>query len=186
MPIYLPPPRVEAIIEAPRSTDRGSVPRVFLQDVQPTAQIPRLDLAIEVLGDPPLQTKFREVSRLLGLRQSAGSVNRRYPPTILELITLVHGNPARPRGRAWDSIHALTIRYHAEPRHVLVEYCIDYCDFVPETGAFHPRRKMVTYRATEELVEKRLDKKLSELKKYAEVPGGTQHPPEPSLLVPGA
>jgi hypothetical protein len=116
----------------------------------------------------------------------AGGVNRRYPPTILELITLVERNPAKPRGRQWNSVGALTIRYHREPRHVIVEYCIDYCEIDRASGAFHPRRKMVTYRATEELVEKRLDKKLSELKKYAEVPGGTQHPPEPSLLVPGA
>jgi hypothetical protein len=153
----LPPPRVEAII---------------VQEAQAPIQIPQFDLAIEVVGKLPLQAKLRDVSRLLGLRlqQSTGSFNRRYPPTILELITLVERNPAKPRGGNWDAVHALTIRYHAEPRHVVVEYCIDYCDFDPRTGAFNPRRKMVSYRAMEELVEKRLDKKLEDLKKYSAPP----------------
>ena len=170
MPIHLPPPRVEAIIVASSITGRASAPRVSLQDVQPPIQIPRVELRVAVVGELPFQSKIRDMSRLLGLRQLAGSVNRHYPPTILELITLVERNPAKPRGGAWDSIHALTIRYHPEPGHVLVEYCIDYCDVDPQTGAFDPRRKMVSYRAAEALVEKRLDKKLDELKKYAEPP----------------
>lgn len=79
---------------------------------------------------------------------------------------LVERRPAKPRGRGWDSITALTIRYHAEPRHVVVEYCIDNCDFDPRTGAFNPKRKMVSYRASVDVVEKRLDKKIGELQRY--------------------
>jgi hypothetical protein len=157
MPMDLPPPRVEMII---------------VQEAHAPIRIPQVDLAVEVVGTLPLQTKLQDVSRLLGLRlqQPAGSFNRHYPPAILELITLVERNPAKPRGGNWDAVDALTIRYHTDPRHVVVEYCIDYCDFDPRTGAFNPRRKMVSYHATEELVEKRLDKKLEDLKKYSAPP----------------
>ena len=165
MPVDLPPPIV-VIVEAPAAIG-ARAPLVLMQDPPQPSQAPQLDLTIEVIGTP-LQAKLQDISRLLGRRQMAGSVNRRYPPTILELITLVERNPAKPRGREWDRVGALTIRYHREPRHLVVEYCIDYCDFDPRTGAFHPRRKMVSYRATEAVVEKRLDKKLGELKKYAE------------------
>ncbi len=165
------PPAIVVTVEAPAPA--GAAPLILVQDPQPRTQMPQADLAVEVVGLLPVQAKLADVSRLLGQRQMAGGTHQRYPPTILELIRLVERNPAKPRGRAWDSIRALTIRYHPEPRHVLVEYCIDYCDVDPKTGAAHPRRKMVTYRATEELVEKRLDKKLDELKQYADrKPGG--------------
>ena len=157
-------------VEAPAPV--GAAPLVLLQDPQPPVQIPQVDLTVEIFGILPVQAKLEDMSRLLGRRRLAGSTGRRYPPAILELIRLVERNPAKPRGRAWDSVGALTIRYHREPRHVIVEYCIDFCDHDPQTGAFHPRRKMVSYRATEELVEKRLDKKLGELRKYAERPPG--------------
>ena len=102
----LPPPRVEVII---------------VQEAQAPMRIPQVDLAVEVVGKFPLQTKLQDVSRLLGLRlqQSAGSFNRRYPSAILELITLVERNPAGT-SRNWDAVHALTVRYHTEPRHVVV------------------------------------------------------------------
>lgn len=56
----------------------------------------------------------------------------------------------------------------AEATLVTVEYCIDYCEHDPRTGAFSPRRKMVSYSAPEPLVMTRANKKLGDLKKYAE------------------
>lgn len=160
-----PPPAIVTCVASPAEI-AGRAPLAIVQDPQPPMQIP--DVRVEVVGELPVRTKLTTVSRLLGRRQAQGSFNRRYPPTILELIMLVERRPARPRGRNWDSIHALTIRYHPEPDHILVEYCIDYCDFDPQTGAFHPKRKMVSYRATAALVEKRLDKKIGELQRYEE------------------
>jgi hypothetical protein len=175
MPTEMAPPRIAVSIDAPRPVGAGSEPLLPLQDAkpqdpQPPLRIPQTDLFVEVLGQLPLRAKLEDVSRLLAQRHKAASINRTYPPTILELITLVKRNPAKPAGRAWDSIGALTIRYHPEPRHVVVEYCIDYCDLDPQTGSFHPRRKMVSYRAAEEVVEKRLDKKIAGLKKYSAPP----------------
>jgi len=95
---------------------------------------------------------------------------RSYPPTILELITLVKRNPAKPRDRAWNSIGALTIRYDDQKMHLMVEYCIDHCSHDRVTGAFDPRRKMVVYSAPEAAVVKRMNKKLDDLKKYAQAP----------------
>ena len=80
---------------------------------------------------------------------------------------LVKSNPAKPRGRQWNSIRALTIGYDHTIKHVTVEYCLDYCDTDPRTGAPHPRRKMVAYTAAEQLVVTRLNKKLNSLQKYA-------------------
>lgn len=165
MPIALPPPAIVIAAEA-------RTPLVRLQPPQEQPELPQIDVAVEVVGALPVEAQVQELSRLLGLRQAAatGSFSRRYPPTVLELITLVQPNPAKPRGQAWNSVGALTIRYHAEPQHVIVEYCVDFCDRDPRTGEFNPKRKMVTYRATQALVEKRLNKKLGELKKYAERP----------------
>lgn len=165
MPIALSPPAIVITAEA-RS------PLVDLQAAQDEPQRLQIDVAVEVVGTLPMESQMRELSRLLGLRQASatGSFSRHYPPTILELITLVQPNPAKPRGRAWNSIGALTIRYHPEPQHVIVEYCVDFCDRDAQTGTFNPKRKMVSYRATQDLVEKRLTKKLGELKKYAERP----------------
>jgi len=165
MPIALPPP---AIVIAAEAASRPAPPQV----AQPQVQIPAVDVAVEVVGKLPLEPRMRELSRLLGLRQAAatGNFSRRYPPTVLELITLVQPNPAKPRGRAWDSVGALTIRYHPEPQHVIVEYCVDFCDHDPRTGEFNPKRKMVSYRAAEDTVQKRLNKKLAELKRYGERP----------------
>ncbi|MFM8535573.1 MAG: hypothetical protein ACKOEC_18610, partial [Acidimicrobiia bacterium] len=133
---------------------------------QPTPPL-QVDLAVEVIGDLPVDAKFKHLTQLLARRQATTSAfSRRYAPTILEFIRLVNRNPEQPKGRAWDSIHALTIRYEAQPDHVVVEYCIDACDFDPKTGAFNPRRKMVWYRATSSVVDARLDKKLRELKKF--------------------
>jgi hypothetical protein len=165
MAIDLAPPAIVVAVEA-------RVPLVLLQKPQEPPQTPRLDVAVEVVGELPMAAQVRELSRLLGVRQAAatGNFSRRYPPTVLELIRLVNPNPARPRGRAWDSVGALTIRYHAEPQHVIVEYCVDFCDHDPRTGTFNPKRKMVSYRAAQDLVERRLNKKLGELQKYAERP----------------
>lgn len=161
----LPPPPAAIVVDAPRPQDaRPQAPAGADQ-----AKLPQTDITVEVVGEFPIAAKLNDVTRLLGLRRrSTGTFSRGYPPTILELITLVERRPAKPRGRHWDSIQALTIRYHPEPRHVIVEYCIDHCDFDPKTGAFDARRKMATYRAAEDVVEKRLDKKLRELQKYAE------------------
>jgi hypothetical protein len=123
MPIEMPPVAVR--IHAPRPVGFGSAPLVSLQDPQPPQQIPQTDLFVEVVGDMPIRTKLADVSRLLALRQKAGSVNHSYPPTILELITLVKANPARPPGRAWNSIRQLTIGYNPETSEVIVEYCLD-------------------------------------------------------------
>jgi len=176
MPSDLPPPAIVVKVDASVATG-PSAPLVLLQDPQKPVQIPQVDLAVEVVGELPLQVKVRDLTRLLGLRHRATATSfsaRRYQPTILELITLVKRNPAKPRGRAWNSIGALTIRYDPEPRHVIVEYCLDACDFDPRTGGFNPRRKMVSYRAAEDVVEQRLDKKLKELQKYEPSPARPQ------------
>ena len=47
-----------------------------------------------------------------------------------------------------------------------MEYCVEACDFDPATGAFNPKRHMVQYRATVDVVERRIDKKLKGLKKF--------------------
>lgn len=167
MPLALPPPAIVVVVVAPAGI--GSlVPDAFLQAPQPQPQLPQIDLVVEVIGLLPVQAKVQDLTRLLGQRKDTGVFGRRYSPTILELLKLVERNPARPRGRSWDSVPALTIRYHAEPRHVLMEYCIDYCEADPRTGAMHPKRRMVSYRAAEELVEKRLNKKLDQLRKDAD------------------
>lgn len=147
----------------------GSRPRVALQpDGQQPVQLPQADFVVEVLGNLPLQDKVTEVTRLLGRRSATRSFNRTYPPTILELITLIKRNPERPRDKAWDCIMALTLRYD-EPTHMVsVEYCVERCGFDPRTGAFERKRRMVTYTAPEEVVMTKLDKKRRELAKYAE------------------
>lgn len=161
------PPPVAIVIHAPAAQEARPQAQAPARDDQ--VKLPQTDLTVEVVGELPIAAKLQDVTRLLGLRRaSAGSFSRGYPPTILELITLVERRPAKPRGRHWDSIQALTIRYHPEPKHVIVEYCIDHCDYDPKTGAFDSRRKMVAYRAPEAVVEMRLDKKLRELQKYAE------------------
>ena len=66
--------------------------------------IPQVDLSVEVVGALPIDAKIDMMTRLLGLRQAAGSLYRRYPPTILELLTLVTSNPQKPRGRNWDAV----------------------------------------------------------------------------------
>lgn len=81
---------------------------------------------------------------------------------------LVERHPAKPRGRAWDSIGALSMRYKVETTQVTVEYCIDYCEHDPKTGAFNPKRKMVSNSAPEQLVVTKVNKKLGDLKNYAE------------------
>ena len=140
---------------------------VSWQDPQPPIQVPRTDVTVEVIGELPIADNIQTVTRLLSVRHAASS-NRRYLPTALELIMLVKTNPVRPRGRQWDSVHALTIRYLPDTGQVRVEYCIDHCDFDQRTGAFDPRREMVMYSAAASVVEKRVTKKLRELQKYAE------------------
>lgn len=135
---------------------------------RPPEQIPQVDLVVEVIGSLPIAARLDDLQRRLGRRQQAVSVNRRYPPTILELITLVKRNPEKPRGRAWNSIEALTTRLDAETMQVTMEYCVDQCGHDPRTGAFHPRRRMVSYTASEQHVQQKLNQKLNDLKKYAE------------------
>lgn len=165
MPVDWPPP--PAIVHVYRA-DAPS-PNAAEGQPPPPQPIPQIDLAVEVVGDLPLRTRIQDVTRLLGERQRA-SRTRRYPPTILELITLVERRPARPPGRRWESITALTIGYDAPTKHVIVEYCLENCGFDPKTRAPHPRRRMASYRAPEETVVNRMNKKLGSLQKYAERP----------------
>lgn len=167
MPIDLPPSYNAVILEAPRPIGAGAAPRVALQAAQPPVRIPDTDVVVEVFGQLPLQTRIQDVSRLLGQRV-VNSRGRTYPPTILELITLVERNPARPRGRAWNSIGVLKMGYEAGTKQVTVEYCVDYCTADPTTRAYHPKRTTMSYSAPEEVVTARLNKKLADLKKYAD------------------
>ena len=171
MSVQFPPPPVPAF-ETTRPGGAGYAPRVQLpQEPQRPVQIPGVDIAIEVVGDLPVQTKILDVTRLLGVRQLKQSGYRAYPATILELLTLVERNPARPHGRAWQTVMALTIRFDAETARVSMEYCIEHCGQDPRTGAFEPQRRMVVYSAPEAEVVKKADKKLASLKKYASVAG---------------
>lgn len=148
--ILLSPPAIVFVIQEPQQ--------------QPP---PQVDFKVEVIGKLPMEAKVQDLMQLLGRRYvTASAFSRRYAPTILELITLVKPNPARPSGRSWDSIHALTIGFEEASNAVVVEYCVDACDFDPKTGAFNPRRRMVSYRASAGTVEERIDKKLRELKKF--------------------
>jgi len=154
MPLELPPPPPAVILE-------------LRQDPQPPLRIPQTDIEVTVVGQIPLRTKLEDVSRLLGQRHMKRSINRTYPPTILEIIKLVERNPAKPVGLAWNSIRELTIGYDPDAKRMSVAYCLDYCSVEPQTAAPHPRRKMAFYSAPERLVTTRLDKKLGDLKKYA-------------------
>lgn len=144
-----------------------SPPAMIWQEPQRPAQIPGPDFVVEVVAELPMEAKLRDVTQLLGRRQMAAGVNRRYLPTILELIMLVERNPARPPGRMWTSINALTIGYDAEARLVRVTYCLERCTPDPATGAMPADARMVSYTAPEKQVVARLDKKLKGLKKYA-------------------
>jgi hypothetical protein len=138
---------------------------VWVQEAQPAQQPPRVDVAVEVVGKLPFQERISALTRLLGQRAATPSRYQSYKPTILELITLVNRNPQKPRNRGWDSVRALNLGYIPETRQVTVEYCIDYCTPDPEASEAHPRRKMVSYRAHENVVATRLDKRLHELTK---------------------
>jgi len=171
MPVQFPPPPIPAY-ETARPGGAGSAPRVQLPQLpQQPVQIPGVDIAIEVVGKLPVETKILDVARLLGVRQLKNTSRRPYPNTILELLTLVERNPARPHGRAWESILALTIRFDPQAERVSMEYCIDHCGHDPRTGAFDPKRRMMVYSAPEAEVVKKADKKLAGLKKYASAAG---------------
>lgn len=166
MPLDLPPPPVAALVQS-QPDAAGWLPLVRLgQAPQEPAQVPQVDILVEVIGNLPLQAKLQDVARLLGIRHRKVS-NRVYKPTILELITLVERNPERPRGKAWNSIMALSMKYDEVTGMVTVEYCVDRCGFEPRTGELDPRRRMVSYRAPESAVLAKVDKKLAELAKYA-------------------
>lgn len=133
-------------------------------------QQPQIDLAIEVTADLPLADKIQMLQQLLTARYTratASNFGRRYPPVILDLITLVKTNPQRPTGRYWDSVSALTIRSLPGSDQIAVEYCVEHCGFDPQTGAFDTRRQMVTYSAKATDVEKRINKKVQALQKFA-------------------
>lgn len=143
-----------------------AIVREFAQSPQP---LPQIDLVVEVVAELPVRAQLNDMTRLLGLRHRASRA-RRYPPTILELITLVERNPVRPRGRNWDGIRALNIGYDARTKEVIVEYCVDYCGVNPTTSTLHPKRTMAAYRAPEDRVIANVKKKLGSLQKYAERP----------------
>jgi hypothetical protein len=156
------------VIAAAPAAGPGSAPLISLQEAQSPLRIPDSDVSVEVVAALPVSAQLNDLTRLLGRRHRAASFNRTYPPTILELITLVERNPAKPSGRSWNSIRELTIGFDPDTRRVVVEYCLDYCDRNPKTGALHPRRKMVSYQAPEQLVAARLTKKIQALRKYDE------------------
>ena len=164
------PPPAPAFVDLFRADIAGSRPRVELQpDAQQPVPLPQIDLVVEVVGNLPLQDKVNDLTRLLGRRSAArSSFNRTYPPTILELVTLITRNPAKPRDKAWDSIMALTLRYDEPTRMVSVEYCVEHCGFDHRTGALERSRRMVTYTAREDVVVAKLDKKRRDLAKYAD------------------
>lgn len=165
-PAEPPPSHTLPPIETRVPAEPAYTPLVPIDQAQPT--IPPIDFTVEVIGNLPLQVKFEDLTRLLGRRQVRASLNRTYPPTILELITLVKRNPERPRDRPWNSIKALTMRYDEATGMVAVEYCVEHCGHDPRTGAFEPRRRMVWYHAPEATVAVKVDKKLRDLAKYAE------------------
>lgn len=162
LPVQSPPP--PALVQY-QPTGAGYTPRALLSQA---AQLPQVDIAVEVVGNLPLQLKLQDVARLLSRRRRTRSVNRVYPPTILELITLVNRNPARPRNKAWDSIMALNMKYDPVTAMVTVTYCVDRCGFDPRTGALDPKRRMASYSAPEKTVVAKVDKKLADLAKYAD------------------
>lgn len=167
LPADLPPPAALTRMEEHRPTGPGYAPATRIGQEAQQPEI-RVDLAVEVVGNLPLQAKVEDVTRRLTRRQQAGSMHRIYPPTILELITLVNRNPEKPRGKAWDSIMALTMRYDEAARTVSVEYCVDYCGRNKRTGGLDPKRRMAIYRAPEAAVVAKVDKKLRDLAKYAD------------------
>lgn len=161
------PPTPAALVQQ-RPTTRGYQPLVLLsQSSQEAAQLPPIDIAVEVIGNLPLQLKLQDISRLLGLRQMSSRGMRAHKPTILELITLVNRNPEKPRGRAWNSIMALNMKYDESTEQVTVVYCVDRCGFDHRSGALDPGRRLAVYSAHEQAVLEKADKKLAELAKYA-------------------
>lgn len=142
---------------------------VLLDQAQPQVQIPTVDIAVEVIGSLPLQDKVMDLSRRIARRQQTAGF-RRYPPTVLELITLIKPNPEKPRDRQWNSITALSMRFDPKTKLVTVDYCVHHCGHDPKTGAFDRKRTIVTYRAPENEVVTRANKKLAGLTKYAESP----------------
>ena len=186
MPVQLPmPPAVPALDEY-RPTGAGYAPQVVLQqEPQQEVRIPQVEIAIEVVGNLPLQAKLEDLTRRLGRRQTTRSINRSYPPTILELITLVTRNPEKPRDRSWIGIPALNMKFEPRTGLVTVEYCVEHCGHNPRSGAFDPTRRMVSYSAPEAQVVSKVNKKMAGLKKFADnAPGREpQHPaPEMPLL----
>lgn len=168
-PADLPPRTTVPAIENTRPTDGAYVPfiRIAHQAPQPVPEI-QIDLAVEVIGHLPLEAKVDDITRRLGRRQQTNRANRSYPPTILELITLVERNPQKPRGKSWEAIMALTLRFDQPTQTFVVEYCVDYCGHDRRTGALDPKRRMVSYRAPEAAVVARADKKLRSLAKFAD------------------
>lgn len=141
---------------------------------QPPVRLPESDVFVEVVGELPLRTRIEDVTRLLSRRRLAAGSNRSYPPTILELITLVEPRPARPPGKTWLAINALTLGYDNRTKEVIAEYCIEHCEIDPTTRTEHPQRRLVSYRAPEADVLKRVNKKLGSLQKYAPRPASGQ------------
>lgn len=172
MPVQLPMPPAVTALEEYRPTGPGYAPQVPLQQEprQEPQRPPQVEIAIEVVGNLPLQAKLEDLSRRLGRRQMARSANRSYLPTILELITLVNRNPEKPRDRSWFSIAALNMKFDPKTGLVAVEYCVEHCGHDPRSGAVDPKRRMVSYSSPEAQVVKKADKKLEGLKKYAEAP----------------
>ncbi len=133
-------------------------------------RIPDTDVTVDVVADLPMRTMIEDVTRLLTRRHQAGSGQRTYPPTILELITLVEPRPAKPAGRTWLAIRVLNLGQDRRTREVFAEYCLEHCEIDPSTRAEHPKRRLMSYRTTEAEFVKRLNKKLGSLQKFAERP----------------
>ena len=120
---------------------------LVLLQAQPQLQSPTIDIAVEVVGNLPLQDKVLDLSRRLGRRHRAGGL-RRYPPTVLELITLVARNPKKPDDRQWHSITALSMRFDPETKLVTVDMR-RLLRSRSEDRHVDRKRKMIAYRAQE-------------------------------------
>ena len=130
------------------------------------SRIPVGHVIVEVVAPLPLHTEVANVTRLLGARQTASNGNNNYPPTILELIKLVEPNPQKPRG-SWKTVTAVAISYDKTTKEMIVEYCIEKCRADQRVDR---KRKLISYRAPEELVSTRVNERLAELRQTVNLP----------------
>ena len=84
------------------------------------SRIPVGHVIVEVVAPLPLHTEVANVTRLLGARQTASNGNNNYPPTILELITLVEpAEAARVMEDRHSGCHQLRQDHQRDDRRIL-------------------------------------------------------------------